>query len=156
MVPLPPARGDVATGLQDELRIALNQARKGRDRLRTVVLTSTLSDLRNREIDAGKNADDDMVRDVIARAIKQRRDAAEQMRSGGREELARREEEEAAVLAGFLPPELGEEEVRAVVREIIAEGPAAMGPVMGKLMPRIRGRFDGKDANRIVREELGL
>lgn len=95
-----------------------------------------------------------MVRAVLARGIKQRRDAAEQMRSGGREELARHEEEEAEVLSGFLPPGLSEEEVRAIVRTIVAEGPAEMGPVMGRLMPRIRGRFDGKEANRIVREEL--
>jgi uncharacterized protein len=119
-----------------------------------VVLTSTLSELRNREIDTRRSADDAMVLEVLARGIKQRRDAAEQMRAGGREELARHEEEEAEVLASFLPAALGEEEVRAVVREIISEGPAEMGPVMGKLMPRIRGRFDGKEANRIVREEL--
>lgn len=149
-----PSSGDVATGLQDEIRIALSRARKARDRLRTVVLSSTLSDLRNREIDARRDADDEMVREVLARCIKQRRDAATQMRDGGREELAAHEEQEAEVLAGFLPPKLGEEEVRAIVREIISEGPPQMGPVMGKLMPRIRGRFDGKEANRIVREEL--
>lgn len=142
------------TSLQNEIRDALNQARRGRDRLRTVVLTTTLSEIRNREIDAGGTADDDVVREVIARGIKQRQDSAIQMRSGSREELALKEEEEAKILAEFLPPQLHEEEVRSIIRELISAGPAEMGPIMGQLMPRIRGCFNGAEANRIVREEL--
>jgi uncharacterized protein YqeY len=95
-----------------------------------------------------------LVEDHIKKAIKQRRDAAEQMRAGGREELAAKEEAEAKVLAGYLPEGLSEDEVRAMIREILAGGATAMGPVMGQLMPRLRGRFDGKEANRLVREEL--
>jgi len=144
----------VPTSLQDEIRDALNQARRGRDRLRTVVLTTTLSEIRNREIDAGGTADDDVVREVIARGIKQRQDSATQMRSGSREELALKEESEAKILAEFLPPQLQEEEVRSIIRGLISEGLAEMGPIMGRLMPRIRGRFNGAEANRIVREEL--
>lgn len=141
-------------GLETELRSALNDARKARDRLRTTVLSSVLSEIRNREIEVGGKADEDLVRSVLARGIKQRRDAADQMRSGGREDLATKEESEAEILGEFLPPELDEDDVRVLVRELIAEGPREMGPLMGRLMPRIRGRFDGKEANRIVREEL--
>ncbi len=144
----------MATGLEDQIRNALNQARKARDRLRTDALSLSLSELKYKEIEAGQKADDEMVRAVLVRAIKQRREAAEQMRSGSREDLALKEESEAAVLAEFLPPELAEAEVRAIVREILADGPVEIGPLMGRLMPRIRGRFDGKVANRIVREEM--
>ncbi len=144
----------MAISLKAEIRDALNQARRERDRLRTVVFTTALSEIRNREIATGRDADDDMVREVLARGIKQRRESVEQMRSAGRAELAEKEEQEASILAGFLPPELEEGEIRSMVRELISEGPAEMGPLMGKLMPRIRGRFDGKEANRIVREEL--
>ncbi|MEX0855990.1 MAG: GatB/YqeY domain-containing protein [Gemmatimonadota bacterium] len=140
--------------LQQQLRDALNQARKGRDRDRTVLLSSTLSEIRNREIELGHEADDDTVREVLARGIKQRRESAEQMRHGKRTDLAEREEAEAVALGAFLPPPLSEEEVRRMVREIRDEGVTQMGPLMGRLVPRIRGRFDGKEANRIVREEL--
>jgi len=144
----------VATSLQDEIRDALNHARKSRNRLRTVVLSTTLSEIRNREISAGRPAGDDVVFGVIARGIKQRQDSVVQMRSAGREELALKEEEEARILSEFLPPQMDEDQVRALIRELVSHGATEMGPIMGKLMPRIRGRFDGKKANQIVREEL--
>ncbi len=140
--------------LKAQLEREMKEARKERDRLRTTVLSSTLSELKNLEIEEGGEADDEMVKRVLTRALKQRKEAADQMRSGGREELARKEEKEAEILAAFLPPPLDQEEVRAMVREIIQDGTTEMGPVMGALMPRIQGRFDGKEANRIVREEL--
>jgi uncharacterized protein len=144
----------VSESLKAQLERQMKEARKARDRLRTTVLSSTLSELKNAEIEEGREADDEMVKRVLTRALKQRKEAADQMRSGGREELARKEEEEAEILSAFLPPPLDEAEVRARVREIIRAGTTEMGPVMGELMPRIRGRFDGKEANRIVREEL--
>jgi uncharacterized protein len=142
--------GDLKARLQEEL----NRARRERDRLRTVVLSSTLSEVRNREIEVGKTVEAEEIQAVISRSIKQRRDAADQMRSGGRPELAEKEEREAEILTEFLPPQLDESEVRALVAEAIREGPAEIGPVMGKVMPRLRGVFDGKEANRIVREML--
>jgi uncharacterized protein YqeY len=144
----------VGTSLQQDIRSALDQARRERDKLRTVVLSSTLSEVRNREIEIQKPADDETVREVLARGMKQRKEAAEQMRGAGREELALKEESESAILAGFLPPQLDQAEVRALVREILATGASGVGPVMAKLAPQIKGRFDGKEANRIVKEEV--
>jgi uncharacterized protein len=141
--------------LQDRLRADLNQARRDRDRLRTTVLTTTLSEVRNREIEIGGPLDDPGVLDVLTKAIKRRREAAEQMTAGGREELAAVEQEEAAILGSYLPAALGEAEVRALVRESIAAGADTVGAVMGRIVPAIKGRFDGREANRIVREELG-
>ena len=144
----------MGTTAHSAIRYALNQARKERDKVRTVVLSTLLSDVRNREIELGRAADDDTVRDVIARGIKQRRDSAKQMRVGRREDLAEKEEHESSILTEFLPPALDEGEVQVTIREILAEGPAEMGAVMGRLMPRIRGRYDGREAARLVREEL--
>jgi len=144
----------VTESLKAQLERELREARKKRDRLRTTVLSSTLSELKNMEIEEGREADDEMAKRVLTRALKQRKEAADQMRAGGREELAEKEDREAGILSEFLPPPLDEDEVRAMVREIVEDGTAEMGPVMGRLMPRIRGRFDGKEANRVVREEL--
>lgn len=146
--------GLVPTMLMNTLRTDLAAARRSRDKARTLVLSTVLADLRNREIELGTTLEDDGVQAVIARAIKQRRDAAEQMTAGGRPELAERELAQAAVLGEYLPPDLTAAEVRAMVREIMAGGGGHMGAVMSSLMPRIRGRFDGKAASAIVREEL--
>jgi uncharacterized protein YqeY len=144
----------VASQLKSRLQADLNQARKQRDKERTLVLSTVLADLHYREIDDGREASDEVVVEIIARAIKQRRDAADQMRAGGREELAAVEDGQVEVLAEYLPERMGDDEVRALVREAMASGVKEMGPLMASLMPKIRGRFDGKEANRIVREEL--
>lgn len=144
--------------MDDPLRIKLqsdlNEARKAREKLRILVLSTTLSEIRNREIELGKDLDDGEFVAVLSRAVKRRKEAAEQMRSGRRDDLAEREETEAEMLSHYLPQGLSEGEVRQIVREILGEGIRELGPVMGRLMPRLKGRFDGREANRIVREEL--
>jgi uncharacterized protein YqeY len=145
----------VASQLKDKVQADLNDARKQRNRERTLVLSTLLSELKNEEIRSGPELDDGAAVQVVSKGIKQRRDAAEQMRAAGREELAAHEDAQASILRTYLPEGLSEDEVRAMVREIVAGGAGAMGAVMGQLMPRIRGRFDGTEANRIVKEELG-
>lgn len=140
--------------LKETLRSDLNAARRARDRVRTLVLSTTLAELRNKEIETGGPLDDDGVRSVLARAIKQRQDAVAQMLRGGRQDLADKEKEQEAVLRDYMPPELSADDVRDMVREIVAGGAVHMGAVMSSLMPRIRGRFDGRAASVIVREEL--
>lgn len=145
----------MASELKERIQRDLNTARKQRDKDRLLVLSTLLSEIRNKEIDGGEDLDDEGVIQVVSKAIKQRSDAAEQMRGAGREELAEQEEAQAVILQNYLPAQLTEDEVRELVRGIVAAGAEEMGAVMGKLMPEIRGRFDGKEANRIVREELG-
>lgn len=140
--------------LKDTLRSDLNAARRARDRERTLVLSTVLADIRNREIETGADLDDEGVRAVLARGVKQRLDTAAQMRDGGRPELAAGEEEQAKMLRAYLPAELEADRVREMARELIEAGAPHMGAVMSGLMPRIRGRFDGKAASLIVREEL--
>lgn len=143
------------TSLKLRIQADLNAARKSRDKLRTRVLSTVLSEIKNKEIDTREELDESAEGSVLTRAIKQRRDASEQMRGAGRTELADGEDAEAAILVGYLPPQLGEGEVRALIREAVASGAENMGAVMGSVMPQLRGRFDGKEANRLVREELG-
>ncbi len=145
----------MADTLKERLRHDLNEARKARDREHTELLTTTISEVRNKEIDLGHDLSDDEVVGVLATAIKRRREAAEQMRTGHREELARKEEREAAALQAYMPAALTEDDVRALVREAIAGGANNVGLVMREISPRIKGRFDGKEANRIARELLG-
>jgi uncharacterized protein len=141
--------------LSERLRVDLNAARRSRERLRIAVLSMTISEVRNVEIELGREATDAEVVDVVNRAVKRRREAVEQMRAAARMELAAKEEEEARILTTYLPAQLTEDEVRALVRAAIAAGATSMGDVMAAVMPRLKGRFDGRDANRIVREELG-
>jgi uncharacterized protein YqeY len=144
----------VASDLKTRIQADVNTARKSRDKLRVLVLSTVLSELRNKEIELGGELDDESVVQVISKGIKQRKDASEQMRSADRGELADKEDAQSAILKEYLPEGMSEDEVRAVIRTIIESGVDQMGPLMGQVMPRIRGRFDGTEANRIVREEL--
>jgi uncharacterized protein YqeY len=143
----------MAEPLKTRLQSDLNLARKSRDRGRTLVLSTTLSELKNLEIENGRDAGDDDATLVLTRAIKRRREAADQMRDA-RPELAQKEEAEAEILKAYLPEGLSEDQVRAIIREAIAAGATQAGPLMGQVMPKLKGRFDGKEANRLVREEL--
>ena len=144
----------MAGTLKDTIREDLNTARRERDKLRTMVLTTFLSEIRNKEIDVGHELEDAEVHGVATTAIKRRREAAEQMRAGGREELAAKEEQEGAILQAYLPPQLSEDRVRAMVREAIAGGASDIGGVMKAVSPKTKGQFDGRELNRIAREEL--
>lgn len=143
------------TPLKEQIRADLNTARRERDRHRTTVLTTVLSEIRNREIELGRDVSDEDVTGLVTTAIKRRREAAEQMRAGGREELAEKEEGEAKMLQAYLPAQLSEAEVREMVKAAVASGAADLGSVMKSVIPRTKGRFEGKELNRIVREELG-
>jgi uncharacterized protein YqeY len=140
--------------LMEQLRADLTTARKDRDKLRTTTLSTFLSEVKNREIEQGRAVSDDDVRGLLTTAIKRRREASEQMRAGSRAELADKEDQEAALLQAYLPPALGEDEVVAMIRDAVAAGASDVGGVMKAVMPRTRGRFDGKELNRLVREAL--
>ena len=143
-----------ASSVADALRAALNAARKAQDKERTLVLGTILANLKNREIDLRRPATDEEVVEVLRKGIKIRREAIEQYRGGGRTDLADAEQAQIAVLEEFLPPAVDPEEIRAAVREAIAGGAKDLGKVMGQIVPRYKGRADGKLINQIVREEL--
>jgi uncharacterized protein YqeY len=140
--------------LTERLRAAMTEARKRRDPARTLLLSTILSDIKNREIELHRDPSDDETAEVLRRGVKRRREAAEQYTSAGRAELAERELAEVRMLEEFLPPVVADDEVRAAVREAMAAGARDVGAVMGQVMPRFKGRADGRVVNRIVREEL--
>jgi uncharacterized protein YqeY len=132
----------------------MNAARKAQDKDRTLVLGTILANLKNREIDLRRPATDEEVVEVLRKGIKIRREAIEQYKAAGRTDLADTEQAQIAVLEEFLPPAVDPEEIRAAVREVIAGGATELGKVMGQIVPRYKGRADGKLINQIVREEL--
>jgi hypothetical protein len=132
----------------------MNEARKQRDQARTLLLSTILSDIQNREIELKHPPTDDEAAEVLRRGVKRRRESIEQYEKGKREDLAARERAEVKMLEEFLPAAVSPDEIRAAVREAIAAGAQAMGPLMAKVMPQFKGRADGKVVNQIVREEL--
>ena len=138
----------------EQLRAALNAARKSQDKGRTLVLGTILANLKNREIELRRLPTDDEVVDVLRKGIKIRREAVEQYTKAGRKDLADNEEGQILILQEFLPPAVDPAEIRAAVREAIAGGARDVGKVMGQVVPRFKGRAEGKVINQIVREEL--
>ena len=138
----------------DRVKSDLTTAMKAGERERVGALRLVLSELQK----AAKEGRDDEVA-VLRRERKRRRDAAEQFRAGGRAELADREESEAELIAAYLPAELSDEELAALVAEKVeqtgAESPKDLGKVMGAVMPAVGGRADGKRVSALVREKLG-
>jgi len=140
--------------LLDALQASLTEARKARDKNRTVVLSTTLAAIKNQRIELQRELTDDDVVAVLRKGVKTRSDSVEMYEKGDREDLAAQERAEIDVLKTFLPPEVDPEEIRTAVRAAIAGGADAVGAVMGSVMPQFRGRADGKVINQIVREEL--
>ena len=141
------------SSLTATLRTALNAARKAQDKERTLVLGTILANLKNREIELRRPASDDEVVDVLRKGIKIRREEIEQY-SATRPELAANEASQIKVLEEFLPPTADPEEIRAAVRQAIAGGAKDIGKVMAQVLPKYKGKADGKLINQIVREEL--
>jgi uncharacterized protein YqeY len=128
------------------------------DTLRRDVLRMVQNTIYNTEKAKHVTLTEDEVLGVVTREVKTRRESVDAFRKGGREDLAAKEEAEIAILAGYLPQALTEDELRALVEQAVAETGAAsardMGKVMGWLSPRIRGRADGKVASGLVAQAL--
>ena len=144
----------MAESVPERLRAAMNEARKRRDQGRTVLLSTILADLKNRELELQHAASDEEAHEVLRRGIKRRREAAEQYLAARRSDLADRELAEAAALETFLPPAVDAAEIRAAVRAAIGGGAKDLGALMKQVMPQFKGRADGKMVNQIAREEL--
>ncbi|GAA2379847.1 GatB/YqeY domain-containing protein [Streptomyces carpaticus] len=151
------------TTLKSRLTDDLTAAIKERDELRSSTLRLALTAIAYEET-AGKEArelSDDEVQKVVAREAKKRREAAEAFDKGGRAEQAERERAEGEVLAQYLPQQLGDEELAAIVAEAVAEakaggaeGPKAMGAVMKIVSPKVAGRAEGGRVAGLVKRAL--
>ena len=144
--------------LQDKVADDLRQAQKSGDKVRVTVLRLVKAGVKNAEIAQGAPIDDAGVIDVITREVKQHRESISEFTKGNRQDLVAKEEAELATLLEYLPKQLSREEVMAIVRQVIeqvgATGPGDKGKVMSQLMPQLKGRADGREANDIVTELL--
>lgn len=143
------------SALQSRLQGELTAARKAQDKAATLLLGSTLSEVKNRAIELKRDLTDDDVVEVVRRGIKKRRESIELYDKAGRAELAASERAEVALLEKYLPAQVNPDEIRAAVRAAIAAGATNVGAVMGKVMPQFKGKAEGGTINAIVREELG-
>jgi uncharacterized protein YqeY len=141
--------------LQSRLQAELTAARKAQDKAGTLLLGTTLAEVKNRSIELKRDLTDEDVIEVIRRGIKKRRESVEMYEKGGRQDLATKEREEAAHLEKYLPAQANPDEIRAAVRAAIAAGANNVGAVMGKVMPQFKGKAEGSVINAIAREELG-
>ena len=145
-------------GLAERLEEDLREAMRRGDVVRRSVIRMTRNALQNAAIARGAPLDEEALMEILAREVRVRRESIAEFRKGNRADLVEKEEAELAVLMGYLPQQLSREEIAVVAREIIQEtgarGPADRGKVMGRLMPRLRGRADGRDVNQVVTELL--
>jgi len=143
------------SALLTRLQGDLTTARKSQDKAKVLLLGTTISDAKNREIELKRPLSDDDVIDVLRRGIKKRRESIEMYEKGGRADLAATERTEAELLGAYLPAAVSDDEIRAAVVAAIGGGATNVGAVMGKVMPQFKGRAEGGTINTIVREELG-
>ena len=145
--------------LKNTLIADMKAAMKAADKERLSVIRMTLAAIKQIEIDTREELDEAATLAVVEKLVKQRRESARQYRDAERPELAEKEEAEIEVLAGYLPEQLGDDEVAALIDEIMAATGASemkdMGKVMGQLKAKAQGRIDMSAAGALVRSKLG-
>jgi gatB/yqey domain protein len=144
--------------LMEQLTADMKTAMKQGEKERLSVIRLVRGAVRQVEIDGKKTLTDDEVIGVITKEVKMRRDSIEEFERGGRADLIEKTKMEIDLLMPYLPAQLTADEVKKIVEDTVAEVGAAtakdMGKVMGVLMPRLKGRADGKLVNEIVRSLL--
>jgi len=144
--------------LKAQLNEDLKSALRSGDKLRTSVIRLLTALIKNREVEKRGPLTDAEAIQAVSASCKQRQEAIEQYRQGGRQDLVDKETAELAILQSYLPAALSPDELQTLVREAIrdaqASSPRDMGKVMALLMPKVTGRADGKAVSTLVREML--
>ena len=142
--------------LLDQVQTDVTTALKAGDRERAGALRLVVSELQKAHKEATSDGADEV--GVLQRERKRRLESAEAYRGGGRDDLAANEEREAELISAYLPEQLSDEELHAIVGDAVAESgassPQEMGRVMSIVMPRVQGRADGKRVSALVKETL--
>ena len=145
--------------IKKQLRDSLTEALKSGEAQRKTTLRMALASIKNAEVEAREDLAEDLVLNLVQKEVKARQETIEAAKQAKRPDLIEKAEQEIKILSEFLPQQLSAEELKALVQVAIQEsGVSSMseiGKVMGALMPKIRGRADGKQANQFVRELLG-
>ncbi len=147
--------------LKEKISTDLKSAMKSGEVLKRDTLRMLESMIKNVEIEKMKKEEglnDTEVVEVLLRAVKQRKDSVEQYEKGGRQDLADKEKKEIEIISAYLPEQLGEDKIREIIKEVIAQtgvaSKADIGKVMGQAMGRLKGQADGNVVKRIVEELL--
>jgi len=144
--------------LMESITNDLTSALKSGQKERLLIMRMVKSAIKNAEIDKGEPLTDEEVSAVLRTFAKRAKDSIEQFTEAGRTELAEKEKAELAIIEEYLPKQLGEDDLRGMIKDIIQEQGAAgmkdMGKVMKALMDKAKGQVDGKAANNIVKEML--
>jgi uncharacterized protein YqeY len=149
-------------GISEQIQKDMVEAMRARDELRLSTLRMVKAALKNKEVDKRGPLDEKETQQILATLIKQRRDSIEQFQKGGRQELADKEAAEIKLIEAYLPKAMGEEEIAAVVKAVIAEmgSPTMkdMGAVMKNVMAKLQAsgaRVEGKTVSEMVKKQLG-
>lgn len=144
--------------LKDRLMADMKTAMKARQKEKLTVIRSMRSAIRQAEIDGKTELNDDGVISIISKELKMRQDSLAEFQKGGRDDLVAKTKEEIAVIMPYLPEQLSEDAIKALVKDAVtktgASSPKDMGKIMKLLMPEVKGKADGKLVNSIVREML--
>ena len=146
------------TTLRDRLEEDIQDSMRRREQGRVDALRFLKFAVQAVEKERRETLDDQAMIEVVSKQVNDRRESVRAFRDGGRIELADKEAADLAVLEEYLPPQLSEDEIVALIRETVeavgATGPRDRGKVMGRLMPQVRGKADGAEVNRLVGEAL--
>lgn len=144
--------------LSERLNEDMKQAMKSKDKFKLSTIRMVRSTINYLEIDLKRTLDDSEVLDILSREIKQRKDALQEFEKAGRDELAANLRAEIEIIIKYLPEQLSEEEIKVIVQQTIQETGASskseMGKLMSALMPKVKGRADGKLVNQVVQQFL--
>ncbi len=147
------------TTLKQKLTDDLRKAIRDRDKLRSSVIRLVMAAIKNAEIAKQATLDEADILGIIAKEVRQRKDSIDAFKQGNRQDLVAQEEAEMAILKEYLPEQISRDEIistaRKVIDEVGAQGPGDKGKVMGKLIPQLKGRADGREINAVVTELLG-
>jgi uncharacterized protein YqeY len=144
--------------LAERLNDDMKQAMRSQEKFKLSTIRMVRATIKNQEIDLKRPLDDNEVLDILSREIKQRKDSLQEFEKAGRDDLAGTVSAEIDIISQYLPEQLTEEEVQAIVKQTIQEtgasSKAEMGKVMSALMPKVKGRADGKLVNQLVQQFL--
>jgi len=145
-------------GLKERLKEDMKAALKAKDKVKLSTIRMIQSLIKNAEIEKRGELTDEEIVQLLMKYAKQRKESIELYQKGGRQDLVEKEKAELAVVESYLPKQMSEEEVRALVEEAIRESgatsPKDLGKVMKLVMPKVKGRADGSLVNRIAKEFL--
>ena len=140
--------------LKEKLMDDLKEAMKSKEKVRKNVVTMVRAAVKQKEVDNRVELSDDDVLDIIAKQIKQKKDSITDFEKGNRQDLIDLTNEEIKILLEYLPPQLSDEELESIVKEAIeatgAQTKKDLGKVMALIMPKTKGKADGKHINEIV------